>query len=292
MSRSASHPATAAGSVLSIRNLSVGFNTQRGTAIAVNDVSLDVPAGKVVGIVGESGSGKTTLISAALGLIGRGTAEIKGQVMFGGHDVLRLGSRDLRAIRGTEISMIFQDPMTALNPVLTIGEQVAEPLLVRGVSKKEAYRRAAEMLDRLRVPKAKERLRAYPGQFSGGMRQRVVMAAALIAQPRLLIADEPTTALDVRVQEQVLDILEEQSRELNLAVLFITHDLAIVAGLAQSVAVMFRGRLVEQQPVDDLFAHPQHPYTRGLIGSVPRLDADPGVRLKTVADYLKEGSAA
>lgn len=188
--------------------------------------------------------------------------------------------------------MIFQDPMTALNPVLTIGEQVAEPLLVRGVSKKEAYRRAAEMLDRLRVPKAKERLRAYPGQFSGGMRQRVVMAAALIAQPRLLIADEPTTALDVRVQEQVLDILEEQSRELNLAVLFITHDLAIVAGLAQSVAVMFRGRLVEQQPVDDLFAHPQHPYTRGLIGSVPRLDADPGVRLKTVADYLKEGSAA
>jgi ABC-type dipeptide/oligopeptide/nickel transport system ATPase component len=154
------------------------------------------------------------------------------------------------------------------------------------MSKKKAHAKAVEMLDRLGVPKAKERMRAYPGQFSGGMRQRVVMAAALVAQPALLIADEPTTALDVRVQEQVLDLLEEQSREMNLAVLFITHDLGIVAGLAHRVAVMLRGRLVEERTVDDLFTCPEHPYTRGLIGSVPRLDADPDVRLKTVADFM------
>jgi len=261
-----------------------------GDLTLVEDLTLQIRAGERVALVGESGSGKSITARAILRLDPHLT--LGGSIDWDGRELIGAPHHVLRGIRGAEISMIFQDPMTALNPVLTIGEQVAEPLLVRGVSKKEAYRRAAEMLDRLRVPKAKERLRAYPGQFSGGMRQRVVMAAALIAQPRLLIADEPTTALDVRVQEQVLDILEEQSRELNLAVLFITHDLAIVAGLAQSVAVMFRGRLVEQQPVDDLFAHPQHPYTRGLIGSVPRLDADPGVRLKTVADYLKEGSAA
>ncbi|WP_052226610.1 ABC transporter ATP-binding protein [Microbacterium mangrovi] len=261
-----------------------------GDLTLVHDLSLSIRPGERVALVGESGSGKSITARAILQLDPH--LQLSGSIDWDCRQLIGASPSALRRVRGAEISMIFQDPMTALNPVLTIGEQVAEPLLVRGVSKKEAYRRAAEMLDRLRVPQAKERLRSYPGQFSGGMRQRVVMAAALVAQPRLLIADEPTTALDVRVQEQVLDILEEQSRELNLAVLFITHDLAIVAGLAQRVAVMFRGHLVEDRPVDDLFAHPEHPYTRGLIGSVPRLDADPDVRLKTVGDYLAEGSAA
>ncbi|GAA4357859.1 ABC transporter ATP-binding protein [Microbacterium rhizosphaerae] len=261
-----------------------------GDLTLVDDLCLSIRPGERVALVGESGSGKSITARAILRLDPH--LRLGGSIEWEGRELIGAPRHVIRALRGAEISMIFQDPMTALNPVLTIGEQVAEPLLVRGVSKKDAYQRAAEMLDGLRVPKAAERLKAYPGQFSGGMRQRVVMAAALIAEPKLLIADEPTTALDVRVQEQVLDLLEEQSRELNLAVLFITHDLAIVAGLAQRVAVMFRGRVVEEQPVDDLFARPQHPYTRGLIGSVPRLDADPAVRLMTVADYLQEGSAA
>ncbi|MFD6698587.1 MULTISPECIES: ABC transporter ATP-binding protein [unclassified Microbacterium] len=255
-----------------------------GDLTLVDDVSFRIRPGERLALVGESGSGKTMTARSILQL--DRDVELQGSIRWAGSELLGASKKSMRRIRGAEISMIFQDPMTALNPVLTIGEQVAEPLLVRGTSKKEAYARAAETLDRLGVPKAKERLRAYPSQFSGGMRQRVVMAAALVAQPRLLIADEPTTALDVRVQEQVLDLIEEQSRELDLAVLFITHDLSIVAGLAHRVAVMYRGNLVEQQDVEELFVAPQHPYTRGLIGSVPRLDADPNVRLTTVQDYM------
>ncbi|MDQ4215038.1 ABC transporter ATP-binding protein [Microbacterium capsulatum] len=261
-----------------------------GDLTLVDRVSFDIRPGERLALVGESGSGKTMTARSVLQL--DRDVELGGSIRWAGRELLGASKRTLRSIRGGEISMIFQDPMTALNPVLTIGEQVAEPLLVRGTSKKEAYARAADMLDRLGVPKAKERLRAYPNQFSGGMRQRVVMAAALVAQPRLLIADEPTTALDVRVQEQVLDLIEEQSRELDLAVLFITHDLSIVAGLAHRVAVMYRGSLVEQQDVEDLFDAPQHPYTRGLIGSVPRLDADPNVRLTTVEDFMAAQRAA
>ncbi|GAA3477275.1 ABC transporter ATP-binding protein [Streptomyces yanii] len=255
-----------------------------GDLTLVDRLSLQIKPGERVALVGESGSGKSMTARAILQLDPH--LRLSGSIRWKGQELVGSGELQMRRIRGREISMIFQDPMTALNPVLTIGEQVAEPLTVRGMSKKKAYAKAAEMLDRLRVPKATERLRAYPGQFSGGMRQRVVMAAALVAEPYLLIADEPTTALDVRVQEQVLDLLEEQSRELDLAVLFITHDLGIVAGLAHRVAVMLRGSLVEARTVDDLFACPRHPYTRGLIGSVPRLDADPNVRLKTVADYM------
>jgi ABC-type dipeptide/oligopeptide/nickel transport system ATPase component len=248
-------------------------------------VSFSIKAGERLALVGESGSGKSMTAKAILQL-DRQLAP-SGSVKWKGRELLGAPRKILQDIRGSEISMIFQDPMTALNPVLTIGEQVAEPLLVRGVRKREAYRRAADMLDRLSVPRARERLGAYPGEFSGGMRQRVVMAAALVAEPLLLIADEPTTALDVRVQDQVLDILEEQSQEMNLAVLFITHDLAIVAGLAHRVAVMYRGKLVEQQCVDDLFSTPFHPYTRGLLASVPRLNADPDKRLSTVEDFMK-----
>lgn len=276
--------------LLSIDRLSVAVPERdrigggAGDLTLVDDLSLQIRPGERVALVGESGSGKSMTARSILRL--DPFLRLTGSIRWQGQELVGASERQLRRIRGKEISMIFQDPMTALNPVLTIGEQVAEPLTVRGVSRKEAHARAVEMLDQLRVPKAKERMRAYPGQFSGGMRQRVVMAAALVAEPDLLIADEPTTALDVRVQEQVLDLLEEQSRERNLAVLFITHDLGIVAGLAHRVAVMLRGRLVEERTVDDLFACPQHPYTRGLIGSVPRLDADPDVRLRTVSDYM------
>ncbi|HKU32014.1 MAG TPA: ABC transporter ATP-binding protein [Arthrobacter sp.] len=278
------------GALLSIANLTVSLPerqrtiTGSGDLTLVEGLSLDIRPGERLALVGESGSGKSLTARSILQL--DSALKLEGSITWKGCELLGASRRVLQKVRGAEISMIFQDPMTALNPVLTIGEQVAEPLLVRGVPRRKAYARAVEMLDRLGVPKAKERMRAYPGQFSGGMRQRVVMAAALVAQPQLLIADEPTTALDVRVQEQVLDLLEEQSRELNLAVLFITHDLAIVAGLAQRVAVMFRGRLVEEKPVDELFDHPDHPYTQGLIGSIPRIDLDPDTRLTTVEDYL------
>ncbi|GAA3661956.1 hypothetical protein GCM10022237_22280 [Nocardioides ginsengisoli] len=260
-----------------------------GDLTLVEELSLQIRPGERVALVGESGSGKSMTARSILRLDPH--LRLAGSIRWKDQELVGAPERRLRRVRGREISMIFQDPMTALNPVLTIGEQVAEPLTVRGMPKRKAHAKAVEMLDRLGVPKAKERMRAYPGQFSGGMRQRVVMAAALVAQPDLLIADEPTTALDVRVQEQVLDLLEEQSREMNLAVLFITHDLGIVAGLAHRVAVMLRGCLVEERTVDDLFTCPEHPYTRGLIGSVPRLDADPDVRLKTVADYMSTEGA-
>ena len=276
--------------LLSIDRLSVAVPEKdrigggAGDLTLVDALSLQVRPGERVALVGESGSGKSMTARSILRL--DPYLHLSGSIRWKDQELVGASERQLRRIRGKEISMIFQDPMTALNPVLTIGEQVAEPLTVRGMSRKKAHATAVEMLDQLRVPRARERMRAYPGQFSGGMRQRVVMAAALVAEPDLLIADEPTTALDVRVQEQVLDLLEEQSRERNLAVLFITHDLGIVAGLAHRVAVMLRGCLVEERTVDDLFACPQHPYTRGLIGSVPRLDADPDVRLRTVSDHM------
>ncbi|MFE3455626.1 ABC transporter ATP-binding protein [Nonomuraea sp. NPDC059194] len=277
-------------SVLSIQNLSVRVPERArigggaGDLTVVEGLTLSICPGERVALVGESGSGKSITARAILQL--NRSLVYGGSIQWDGNELLGAGERRMQRVRGSEISMIFQDPMTALNPVLTIGQQVAEPLIVRGVARREALRRAAEMLDRLGVPKAKERLKSYPGQFSGGMRQRVVMAAALIAEPRLLIADEPTTALDVRVQEQVLDLIETMSREMSLSVLFITHDLAIVAGLANRVAVMYRGRLVEDSPVDELFANPLHSYTRGLIGSIPRLDADPNTRLQTVEDFM------
>ncbi|MBX3530636.1 MAG: ABC transporter ATP-binding protein [Rhizobiaceae bacterium] len=252
--------------------------------VLVNGVSFSIAAGERVALVGESGSGKSMTARAIMRL--DTNVDLAGSIRWDGRELVGAPEVEMRRLRGDEISMIFQDPMTALNPVLTIGEQVAEPLVVRGMSRREAWTRAGEMLDRLRVPRARERLGSYPGEFSGGMRQRVVMAAALIGQPRLLIADEPTTALDVRVQEQVLDLIVEQSGELGLAVLFITHDLSIVAGLAHQVIVMHRGAFVEKRDVDGLFAAPQHPYTRGLIGSIARLDADPAVRLSTVEEYM------
>ena len=237
-----------------------------------------------VALGGESGSGKSMTAKAIMRL--DPGVRLTGSIVLDGQEVLTASPRRLRALRGQAAAMVFQDPMTALNPVLTIGEQVAEPLRVRGVPRREALRRAADMLDRLGVPSARARLRAYPSEFSGGMRQRVVLAAALITGPALLIADEPTTALDVRVQQQVLDLNEDQSRELGLAVLLISHDLAIVAGLAHRVAVMRGGTLREEGDVDRVFAHPRDPYTRALLASIPRLDQDPAVRLATVAESM------
>jgi ABC-type dipeptide/oligopeptide/nickel transport system ATPase component len=261
---------------------------QTGDLTLVDAVSLTIGAGERVALVGESGSGKSMTAKAIMRL--DRSVQLSGSVQVGGTETIGLPERQMRRLRGATMSMVFQDPMTALNPVLTVGAQVAEPLVIRGVGRREAKRRAIELLDQLGVPDAARRSRAYPNEFSGGMRQRVVLAAALIAEPKLLIADEPTTALDVRVQEQVLDLIEQQSRERDLAVLLITHDLAIVAGFAQRVAVMYRGRLVEDRPVDDMFARPDHPYTRGLLGSIPRIDADPAGRLSTVADFLQADS--
>lgn len=250
----------------------------------VHGIDLTIAPGERVALVGESGSGKSMTAKAILRL-DRGV-RLSGSIRLDGTEVIGAAERTVRSLRGARASMVFQDPMTALNPVLSIGDQVAEPLIIRGTSKKEARRRAVDMLGRLGVPQASRRYDAYPSEFSGGMRQRVVLAAALIAEPRLLIADEPTTALDVRVQEQVLDLIEEQSRELGLSVLLITHDLGIVAGLAHRVAVMYRGGIVEDRGVDEIFTSPQHPYTRALLGSIPRIDADPGTRLATVDDFL------
>jgi ABC-type dipeptide/oligopeptide/nickel transport system ATPase component len=261
---------------------------QTGDLTLVDAVSLTIGAGERVALVGESGSGKSMTAKAIMRL--DRSVQLSGSVQVGGTETIGLPERQMRRLRGATMSMVFQDPMTALNPVLTVRAQVAEPLVIRGVGRREAKRRAIELLDQLGVPDAARRSRAYPNEFSGGMRQRVVLAAALIAEPKLLIADEPTTALDVRVQEQVLDLIEQQSRERDLAVLLITHDLAIVAGFAQRVAVMYRGRLVEDRPVDDMFARPDHPYTRGLLGSIPRIDADPAGRLSTVADFLQADS--
>ena len=260
-----------------------------GALTLVEGVSLALARGERVALVGESGSGKSMTAKAVMRL--DPTVDLSGSIRINGAEIVGAPERAVRRLRGSAVSMVFQDPMTALNPVLTIGDQVTEPLRLRGVSRREARRRAIDMLDRLGVPSAARRMDAYPYEFSGGMRQRVVMAAALIGEPDLLIADEPTTALDVRVQEQVLDLLEEQSRELGLAVLLITHDLAIVAGFAHRVAVMRHGRIVEDRPVDELFAGPRHPYTRGLLASIPSVDDDPTARLRTVDDVMREDAA-
>ncbi|MFT4212711.1 MAG: ABC transporter ATP-binding protein [Microbacterium sp.] len=284
--------------VLDVADLTVRVPSARRTdvdrpredLVLVDSVSLRVRAGERLALVGESGSGKSMTAKAVMRL--DPTVQLDGSIRLGGSEVVGADDRTLRALRGGVAAMVFQDPMTALNPVIPIGAQVAEPLIVRGVPRRQARRRAVEMLDRLGVPDAARRARAYPSEFSGGMRQRVVIAAALIAGPRLLIADEPTTALDVRVQQQVLDLLEEQSEQLGLAVLLITHDLGIVAGLAHRVAVMRRGSIVETGEVDEIFARPRHPYTRGLLASVPRLDADLDSRLVTVDDIMRAEDTA
>ena len=267
--------------LLQVRNLTTRFKTERGPVTAVDHVSFDIDAGETVAIVGESGSGKSVTALSIMRLIPSPPGRIEtGEVLFEGKDLLKLDDAGIRDIRGNKIAMIFQEPMSSLNPALTVGLQVAEPInLHRSASWPKALAMAKELLGRVRIPDAASRLASYPHQYSGGMRQRVMIAMALACQPRLIIADEPTTALDVTVQAQILDLLKELTRETGSSLLLITHDLGVVARYADRVAVMYGGRIVETAAARDLYKEPRHPYTRGLMASVPRLDGDTGRRL-------------
>jgi peptide/nickel transport system ATP-binding protein len=259
--------------LLEVRDLTVQFATERGTVRAVAGVNFDLAMGETLGLVGESGCGKTVTAMSILRLLPTPSAQVAGQIRFQGENLATCPDSRMRQIRGNRIAMVFQEPMTALNPVLTVGEQVAEALrLHRGLSHQAAWREAGAALARVGFPDATARLGQYPHQLSGGLRQRALMAMALACDPELLIADEPTTALDVTIQAQILALLARLKAELGLAVLFITHNLGIVAQTADRVAVMYAGLIVEQAPTAELFGHPDHPYTQGLLNSVPRLD--------------------
>ncbi len=262
--------------LLDVKNLSVQFSTQDGQVRAVNGISYTLEKGETLGIVGESGSGKSVGVMSLIGLIPIPPGEIvAGEVLFADQDLLKMSTQEIRSIRGNRISMIFQDPMTSLNPVLTIGQQIGEALEIHmNMSKKQAADRAAQLLEMVGIPSAKDRLNNYPHQFSGGMRQRVMIAMGLSCNPELLIADEPTTALDVTIQAQIVGLVKRLRDEFGMAVIWITHDLGVVAGLADRVIVMYAGRIVESAAVKGLYSNPRHPYTLGLLGSLPRLDAD------------------
>jgi len=260
--------------VLDVKDLKTQFDTQDGMVHAVNGVSFNLRRGEFLGIVGESGSGKSVTMMSLLRLIPMPPGEIvSGEARFGDQDLLSIDLEDLRAVRGGKIGFIFQDPMTSLNPVLTVGYQIMESLrLHTDLSEKERRPRAKQLLDLVGIPDADARLRNYPHELSGGMRQRVMIAMALACDPEILIADEPTTALDVTIQAQIIQIVRDLREKLGTAVIWITHDLGVVAGLADRVLVMYGGQIVEEAPVVDLYSNPQHPYTEGLLGSLPRLD--------------------
>lgn len=259
-------------SLLEVKNLITRFDTHDGEVCAVNDISFTVNQGECLGIVGESGSGKTQVFLSIMGLLAK-NGKAEGEVNFMGQQILGLPSDELNTLRGVHFSMIFQDPMTSLNPYLKISKQMNEVLMEhKGVSEADATKKSIEMLDLVGIPEAKERFGMYPHEFSGGMRQRVMIAMALLCEPKLLIADEPTTALDVTVQAQILELIARLGKELNMATVLITHDLGVIAGLSDRVLVMYGGRIVEQAPVEDLFESPQHPYTLGLLSSMPRID--------------------
>lgn len=263
-----------AAPLLAIRDLTVQFRTDRGWSTAVEDVSFDIAEGDSLGVVGESGSGKSVTALSLLRLHARRTARFtSGAVHYDGSDLLRLPERTLRGIRGRDIAMVFQDPMSSLNPVLTICDQISETLrLHQGLSRADARKRAIELLDLVRIADAARRVDEYPHRLSGGMRQRVMIAIAIACRPRLLIADEPTTALDVTIQAQILELLRELRAELGMAVMLISHDLGVIAEFARRVVVMYAGRIVEDAPVEALFRRPLHPYTEGLLRSVPEID--------------------
>jgi oligopeptide transport system ATP-binding protein len=260
--------------LLDVQDLKVEFWTSRGNIYAVNGISFDIAPGETLGIVGESGCGKSVTSLAILGILARAGRVTSGSAMFEGRDLIKLSDEELRGVRGRKIAMIFQDPMTSLNPVLTIGYQIQEVLRTHfGLDKRDSADRAAELLDRVGIPNAPARLRDYPHQFSGGMRQRAMIAMALACEPKLMIADEPTTALDVTIQAQILDLLRELVAEQDTALILITHDLGVVAGMCERVNVMYAGMFMETGTADQVFAQPRHPYTLGLLQSVPRLDA-------------------
>ena len=275
--------AEAREALLAVQDLRVEFWTSRGTIYAVNGISFDIAPGETLGIVGESGCGKSVTALALLGILPRAGRIPTGSALFGGRDLVKLSDRQLRKIRGKEIAMIFQDPMTSLNPVLTIGRQLREALETHfDMKKKEATARAAELIDRVGIPNADQRIKDYPHQFSGGMRQRAMIAMALACKPKLLIADEPTTALDVTIQAQILNLLRELVAEEDAALILITHDLGVVAGMCERVNVMYSGMFMETGDAKQLFARPRHPYTLGLLQSIPRLDAARKTRLQPI----------
>ncbi len=270
--------------ILNVQGLETRFRTDEGIVHAVNGVSFTVDEGETIGIVGESGCGKSVTMLSVLrliptppGMITAGTAEFYGQ------DLLQLKDEEIRHIRGAQISMIFQDPMTSLNPVLTVGKQLTEPMLLHlGMTQAQADERAAELLEMVGISGAADRLADYPHQFSGGMRQRVMIAMALSCNPKVLIADEPTTALDVTIQAQFVDLVKRLQKNLGMAIIWITHDLGVIAGLAQRMMVMYGGFFIEEADVKELYANPQHPYTVGLLGSLPRLDGKHSDRLVSI----------
>ena len=267
--------------LLEIDDLSVTFDTQDGPVHAVNGLSLAVERGETVGIVGESGSGKSQAAFAVIGLLAR-NGRAQGSVRFDGQDILNAPPRVMNRIRAERIAIVFQDPMTSLNPYMRISDQMAEVLMVhKGMGKRDAVEASARMLDAVRIPSARDRIRRFPHEFSGGMRQRVMIAMALLCRPDLLIADEPTTALDVTVQSQILRLLSELQSEFGMATILITHDLGVVAGFCERVTVMYGGRVMEEAPTEPLFEAPTHPYTRGLLAAVPRVD-DERARMRAI----------
>ena len=269
--------------LLSLRNLSVQFDTVRGRLNAVKEISLDIESGESVGIVGESGSGKSVLSRAAMGILHGGNVHKSGDVTFDGNILSNLSAEELREFWGTGMAMIFQDPMTSLNPVRKIGTQIGEALRIRlGMSKNDANKKSAELLRLVRVPDPDATLSKYPFQLSGGMRQRVMIAIALACDPKLLFADEPTTALDVTVQAQILELLDDLRKSLNMSMVLVTHDLGVVAGHTDRVIVMYAGEVVESAKTTDLFANMRMPYTEALFKSIPTLDTPTGTRLPTI----------
>ena len=281
--------------LLEIKNLATHFPTRAGLVRAVDGVSFYLDRGELLGLVGESGCGKSMTALSIMRLIAPPGKIVAGEILFDGKNLLQVSNSEMRDVRGNDIAMIFQDPMTSLNPVFTVGEQIAEALrLHRGLSRKDARKGAVEAMREVSIPDPELRVDDYPHQLSGGMRQRVMIAMALACDPKLLIADEPTTALDVTIQAQILELLDNLRKTRDLAVLLITHDLGVVAEVADRVAVMYTGKIVEQSPVDELFARPKHPYTEGLLRSVPKLtakDVARAERLQTIEGVVPKPTA-
>jgi oligopeptide transport system ATP-binding protein len=271
-------------SLLEIRNLKTRFHTDDGIVKAVNGVSYNMEVGEILGVVGESGCGKSVHALSLMRLIPSPPGEIEsGEVWFDGRDILKLSEAELRQIRGRDIAMVFQDPMTSLNPVYTVGFQIQEALMIHtNMEKSQARKRAGELLDMVGIPDSNQRLDEYPHQFSGGMRQRAMIAMALSCEPKLLIADEPTTALDVTIQAQIIDLVKRLQAELGMAIMWITHDLGVVAEMVDKINVMYAGYIVERGPVREIYKKTRHPYTLGLLGSLPRIDEAPGTELVSI----------